>query len=560
MRNNPPTNPKPQSHSLFSSLRAWIRKIPVHPFLFAIYPVLALLAHNMDQLRPETTYRSIAISLAGGALLYFVFIQILRKKTYRPAALLTSLWLLLFWSYGQIYELIEGHSIFGWVYGKHRYLAIVWALLLAVGTFLIVKKLKHTKTLTTVLNIAGLVLIIFPTAQIAWFEIRFTQLSARRQNEPVSQTQTAQSSASTANLTSSPDIYYILLDGYSRSDVIQKLYGLDITPTLDQLKSLGFVIPNCAQSNYGITALSMFGTLNMNYLDSPEYQGDFPIGSDASEVDYQAMRDYLRHSQVRSFLEARGYQMITFETGYWWLDIDDTGNYIVENNNPLKKYSSVYALSNFEDMLIRSTALRLVTEANAAYLSPLTRTVKTPTEQHYEWVKFALDQLGQVPQMPGKKFVYFHVLAPHDPFVFAPDGTYLYSPNSNDDQGSDVPGYPNSIQYLNNHIVEIVKQIKASSKTDPIIIIQGDHGWDPRYRSQILNAYYLPDGGSADIYPTITPVNTFRIIFNRYFGANYPLLPDQSYFSMGSDFPIYGIQSRPYQLTPVPNTCVGDIK
>lgn len=556
MRNNPLHN----LSRFLTSLPTRIRRVPVHPILFAVYPVLALLANNMDQLRPVTTYRSIAISLAGGAVLYFLIAKILRKKTFRPAALLTSLWLLLFWSYGHVYELIEGHSIFGWVYGKHRYLVIVWVILLAVGTFYIIKKLKHTKSLTTILNIASLVLIVFPIAQIAWFEIRFTQLSAHRQNEQALQSQSPENAATSTSSADTPDIYYIVLDGYSRSDVIQKLYGLDITPTLDQLKSLGFVIPDCAESNYGITALSMFGTLNMNYLDSAEYQGEFPIGSDISEVDYQAMRDYLRHSQVRKFLEDRGYQMITFETGYWWLDIDDTGTYIVENNNPLKKYSSAYALSNFEDMLIRSTALRLVTEANAAYLSPLTHAVKTPTEQHYEWVKFALDQLGQVPQMPGKKFVYFHVLAPHDPFVFAPDGSYLYSPNSNDEANSDIPGYPNSIQYLNNRIVEIVKQIMATSKTQPIIVIQGDHGWDPRYRNQILNAYHLPDGGSADIYPTITPVNTFRVIFDRYFGASYPLLPDQSYFSMGSDFPVFGIQSRPYQLTPVPNTCVGDLK
>jgi hypothetical protein len=159
-----------------------------------------------------------------------------------------------------------------------------------------------------------------------------------------------------------------------------------------------------------------------------------------------------------------------------------------------------------------------------------------------------------------KKFVYFHVLAPHDPFVFAPDGSYLYSPNSNEVAGSDIPGYPNGVAYLNSRLGEIVRQILADSKTPPVIIIQGDHGWDPRYRSQILNAFYLPDGGSEDIYNTITPVNSFRLVLDRYFGASFELLPDQSYFSMGSDFPVYGVQSRPYQLTPVPSTCLGDLK
>ena len=50
-----------------------------------------------------------------------------------------------------------------------------------------------------------------------------------------------------------------------------------------------------------------------------------------------------------------------------------------------------------------------------------------------------------------------------------------------------------------------------------------------RERFPILNAYHLPDGGAARLYPTISPVNTFRVILDRYFGARHDLLPDRSY-------------------------------
>jgi len=30
----------------------------------------------------------------------------------------------------------------------------------------------------------------------------------------------------------------------------------------------------------------------------------------------------------------------------------------------------------------------------------------------------------------------------------------------------------------------------------------------------------------SEISPAISPVNTFRLIFNHYFGADYPLLED----------------------------------
>jgi hypothetical protein len=50
-------------------------------------------------------------------------------------------------------------------------------------------------------------------------------------------------------------------------------------------------------------------------------------------------------------------------------------------------------------------------------------------------------------------------------------------------------------------------------------------------RTSILNAYYLPNGGSQDLYPTISPVNSFRIVLNTYFGTNLELLPSETYFT-----------------------------
>ena len=64
--------------------------------------------------------------------------------------------------------------------------------------------------------------------------------------------------------------------------------------------------------------------------------------------------------------------------------------------------------------------------------------------------------------------------------------------------------------------------------------MQGDHGpngfLDPQpahIRYPILNAYYLPDDGSSKLYPSISPVNTFRLILSNYLGADLELLPDR---------------------------------
>ena len=50
-------------------------------------------------------------------------------------------------------------------------------------------------------------------------------------------------------------------------------------------------------------------------------------------------------------------------------------------------------------------------------------------------------------------------------------------------------------------------------------------------RFGILNAYYLPNGGNDLLYESISPVNSFRVIFNSYFGANYEILEDRSYYT-----------------------------
>jgi hypothetical protein len=50
---------------------------------------------------------------------------------------------------------------------------------------------------------------------------------------------------------------------------------------------------------------------------------------------------------------------------------------------------------------------------------------------------------------------------------------------------------------------------------------------DEKFR--ILNSYYLPGIDDHGLYQTISPANSFRLIFNKYFDAGLPMLPDRSY-------------------------------
>jgi hypothetical protein len=150
-------------------------------------------------------------------------------------------------------------------------------------------------------------------------------------------------------------------------------------------------------------------------------------------------------------------------------------------------------------------------------------------------------------------------MAPHPPFVFKADGSPTPKPKGpfgfwdathymavGGTPESYKAGYTQQIQYVDREILAIVDELQAKSSTPPVIVIQGDHGsklgldqeslekTDIHECFGILNAYYVPDGIRKDLYPTISPVNTFRALFSGLFGDRLPPLPDRSAYSTWS--------------------------
>jgi hypothetical protein len=154
-------------------------------------------------------------------------------------------------------------------------------------------------------------------------------------------------------------------------------------------------------------------------------------------------------------------------------------------------------------------------------------------------------------------FVFAHMLIPHRPFVYDEHGRYQSKPfvaTQNDNLGEkdkeQNERYVKLVKFANSKIIEVVDNLLSRSKTPPIIIIQADEGplpiryivygdefnWKKQATAReikqkygILNAYYLPGIDKKKLYPSITPVNSFRLIFNLYFNTQFELLPDESY-------------------------------
>ncbi|GAF78430.1 unnamed protein product, partial [marine sediment metagenome] len=162
-------------------------------------------------------------------------------------------------------------------------------------------------------------------------------------------------------------------------------------------------------------------------------------------------------------------------------------------------------------------------------------------------------KLTEIHRVKGPKFVFAHILSPHWPFVFGANGEMVpkYNTPLNYLQWIHKDLYVNQLIFINKKVKTLVDEIISKSKIPPIIILQADHGpysilgenyWyfnkdeigneiGLRESFGILNAFYLPQVGNNLLYDSITPVNTFRVIFNNYFDTDYELLTDKTYFT-----------------------------
>jgi hypothetical protein len=251
----------------------------------------------------------------------------------------------------------------------------------------------------------------------------------------------------------------------------------------------------------------------------------------------------IQHSITRQLLEDMGYITIAFETGYNWTEFKDADIYLAP------EIGSTWLPNNFEILLINSTALAFVLEGVELLPTSLTSNLQGNTRVHRKRVLFVLEQLEQLPSVEGPKFVFAHIVSPHKPFVFDAEGNYAAG-NVNP-----IAAYADQVAYLNQRVMALVVTLIQESETPPIIIIQGDHGGvnaGKENRLKILNIYYLPGGGIENLYPNISPINTFRVVFNTYFGAELPLLKDSSFFSLYTESYLFEpvLEDNPACISP----------
>lgn len=479
-----------------------LKKVPVYPLLFSIYPVLTLAAYNIEQITLSAILRPLAVTLLA-CILLFGFLKLVLRDWHR-AALALSLILLFFFIYGHLYNLVEDVTVAGISLFRHRTILPFLGLLLLVLLYLVVRRPGRPAEWTPWLNLFAACLLVYPAATIIANVLE--QRSADR---------TVTASRVEAAGVERPDIYYIILDAYGREDVLQSLLGYENSDFLNALRQRGFYVAGCSQSNYAYTDFSITSSLNYDYLDT--------LGVSNSRPDRIAL---LKHSALRAFLEENGYKTVAFPTGWPFTEWEDADLYL-DFDRPLT------ALTEFESLLLNTTMARVVYDSMS-----VDRGAASHKDLRRLRVLSLLEKIKQLPQLDGNLFVFAHIVVPHLPYTFGPDGGVPVYDGKNATYEETGQAYIGQMQFINQEILKVVDALQADADVPPIIIIQGDHGPLPDLakeageRMPILNAYYLPGVDmEKDLYPSISPVNSFRVVLNSYFGQQLPLLDDRSYFA-----------------------------
>ncbi|MFW9770138.1 MAG: sulfatase-like hydrolase/transferase, partial [Candidatus Thorarchaeota archaeon] len=455
-----------------------MKRLVLYPFLFVLYVILNPLAHNLDQLNPSLALRPLAflfLAVASELLLFYILF-----KDWRYAGYLVFLVTLYFFALGYLSRFVQDQlTNFGKVLNERVFLAICTGLLGIFAFKGVWVRLGGRSRMAPFLNLVIALGLLFPAYGLAVGFIRAPfQVSSNTKNN---------FGEMVLDCSNTPDIYYIILDGYGRADVLEEMYGLDNRPFLDYLIRQGFYVATDSYTNYIQTVFSIPSSLNFRYIDPPE--------NGVSGQRY--FWDLLRHNDIIGALKHCGYRSVSIETGFSYTDHLDVDTYLERGIGP----------NEFESLLLADSPVDVL--ASELKLEPL----ELSTEAHRQRVLFSFEKLATLYKMTGPKFVFAHIISPHPPFVFNKAGQPIepkhsyYIGDGDDYQGvldEYLAGYPEQVQFVNQKLEQVFDALLANSSIPPVIIIQGDHGpgshlvWDSPSqtclweRTPILNAYYLP--------------------------------------------------------------------
>lgn len=492
-------------------------RVPYYPVLIALYLPVWHLWNSSDLFDVSDAIRSLVASVL--IILPLLFLVGFLYRDRHKAALLTSFGILFFYSFSTVSSTILANFSAFWT----GILSIVCMICLG---WLIGRWRRNGSTSTLVLNGFALVLFIQPASSLIASEIE----KENRRESLISGYPRPEAPVSEA-----PNVVHIVLDGYSRADVLAQIYGYDNSDFLQSLRKMDFVVTDKAVTPYNRTLFSMNSVFSMRYIN--DHVEKLSATTSPKQFRVELHWDFQDSAVLRS-LRSKGYSIVEVEGPY-------SGVRLVDSDMTISTSEEAVGVSHFEATLFRRTPLR-----------ELLKRVPLANDTHIK-TKFALGNLD-FGMIEPPFFVYNHVIAPHPPFNITADGSFrpdLYGLADGNHRETDDDtrrakyraGYVEKLKFTNRAILAKLEHLRSRIPDPKIIILHGDHGGGLyldqssksntclKERFSTLLAVYSSDQRLLDAFEgEANLVNLYRTILTRVFNEKHAPLESRSYYSTWS--------------------------
>lgn len=482
-----------------------MKNLTIHPFLFAILPIISIFVGNVETITANVVFIQIIVMILVITTLLLVLLPICGNL--KLAGLGATLAVFLLYSLAPISRALPNIDAVLVILG----LVFVFITL----TFFLRKTFNNWNTINDFLNLVSMTAFVIVLVPFFKFKLLEKPIWPAHQKHLIE----ISNKPLNALLKNKPNIFYFLLDGYARSDILREVFSKSNEEFINAMRTRGFFVAGNSRANYTFTSQSTASTFNMRYLNGlSEYMG----------VDSQNKRPYasiIKNNEVVEYLKTHGYKSIAVSSGYEFTEFRSFDRYI---SDPL-------GFSELSQVL-----LQRILPSQFSQLQ---------YEVHRKRIKFSLGQVKNILKESSPFFSFIHLLSPHAPFVFKEDGEPVNPKRSfsiadgshfishGGSKKEYLNSYPQQLSYISTQMLKTVDLILKQSSSPPIIIIHSDHGpgfyadWQSidnncfRERLSSFVAVYTPEGAEKLISSEINLVNLFRSLFS------FELLADKSFFT-----------------------------
>lgn len=477
--------------------------------LFAVYPVLALYAHNIAELALAQLLMPLLASLVLAILVFAGWRMYTRSNT--PAAILTAAFLTVFWFYGILHAVLPFFST-----GTAHWLLIPLVLVMYGLVARQILRISNAGTLSKTSTI-----LLIPVALLVLYNLLImlpAEADKHRTRQATLKPSPRETPQEVADAEDYTDIFILVFDEFASLPTMQQVWQHDHSAFAETLRDQGFFVAEESKSRYTSTIMSLPSLLNLDYLDE----------------DLSAAKRYQKYDNnfLMNFLDRIGYE-IFFIDGWgsfeYSFGIEDIHFYCMYDTDP----ENQVVIDPFHYLLLRRSLL--------SPLAPLF--IDDTSNLYYRVNNYFLDFIKHFPDTLQTRehpvMLYAHLMTPHLPFVFDRDGNFMENPTNHweyetIDNETKRALYFEQYLYISDRMLEIVDNIILEAPREPVIMLFSDHGVreqssgvaEPEHAHRVLHAVYFPGGDYSGLHDGTAPVNSMRLMMNRFFSQDYEMLDD----------------------------------